>query len=105
VSLALVVERLDPRLLTSSQLAVWLQARRDAGETLSAIGERFGVSRVTVTYWLSGQRTPCRMALVLAGELSRTPLDMAPGLPGLQEPLASARTHLSRSSVAAMEAI
>jgi transcriptional regulator with XRE-family HTH domain len=50
--------------LTRSQFAVWLQARRDAGETLSAIGKSFGVSHVTVAHWLSGQRTPSRMALV-----------------------------------------
>jgi transcriptional regulator with XRE-family HTH domain len=91
-------------MLTRSQFAAWLQSRRDAGETLSAIGARFGVSHVTVTHWLSGKRNPSKTVLVLAGELSRTLLDMAPGLPGPQEPLAGARTHLSRSSVAAMEA-
>jgi hypothetical protein len=68
-------------MLSRSQFTAWLQARRDAGETLAAIGDSFGVSHVAVAHWLSGQRTPSRMALVLAGELRRAPLEMAPGLP------------------------
>ena len=91
-------------MLSRSQFAAWLQARRDAGETLATIGESFGVSHVTVAHWLSGKRNPSSMALMLAGELCRAPLELATGLPGPQEPLAGARTHLSRSSVAAMEA-
>jgi hypothetical protein len=39
------------------------------------------VSHVTVAYWLSGQRKPSRMALVLAGEICRGPVEMVPGLP------------------------
>jgi transcriptional regulator with XRE-family HTH domain len=68
-------------MLTRSQFATWLRARRDAGETLAAIGNRFGVSHVTVTHWLSGHRNPSRMALALAGELCRAPMEMAAGLP------------------------
>lgn len=71
-------------MLTRSQFGAWLQARRDAGETLTAIGDSFGVSHATVAHWLSGQRTPSRMALVLADELRRAPLEMAPGLPSPQ---------------------
>ncbi|WP_263366187.1 helix-turn-helix domain-containing protein [Edaphobacter bradus] len=68
-------------MLTRSQFAAWLQARRDAGETLKAIGARFGVSHVTVTHWLSGKRNPSRMTLVLAAELCCAPVEMAAGLP------------------------
>jgi hypothetical protein len=75
-------------MLTRSQFAAWLQARRDAGETLTAIGESFGVSHVAVAHWLSGKRNPSPMALLLAGELCRRPMEMAPGLP--LGPLASA---------------
>jgi transcriptional regulator with XRE-family HTH domain len=77
-------------MLTHSQFAAWLQARRDAGETLAAIGERFGVSHVTVAHWLSGKRNPSRMTLVLAGELGRAPMEMAAGLPSPQEPFPGA---------------
>jgi transcriptional regulator with XRE-family HTH domain len=68
-------------MLTPGQLLAYLQARRDAGETLATIGDSFGVSHVTVAHWLSGKRTPSRMALVLAGELGPAPRQMAPGLP------------------------
>ncbi len=81
-------------MVTRSQFAAWLQARRDAGETLVAIGDSFGVSHVTVGQWLSGKRNPSRMALVLAGELGRAPFEMAPGLP---TDLAGACTHLRGS--------
>jgi transcriptional regulator with XRE-family HTH domain len=62
-----------------------LQARRDAGETLAAIGERLGVSHVTVALWLSGKRNPSSMALMFAGELGRAPVEMASGLPAAAE--------------------
>jgi hypothetical protein len=68
-------------MLPRSQFTAWLQARRDAGETLTAIDDSLGVSRVTVKYWLTGQRTASRMALVLAGDLRRAPVELAPGLP------------------------
>jgi transcriptional regulator with XRE-family HTH domain len=70
-------------MLTRTQFTVWLQARRDAGETLAAIGGRFGVSHVTVANWLSGKRNPSRMTLVLAAELGRSPFELAPGLPAI----------------------
>jgi hypothetical protein len=68
-------------MLTQAQLLVYLQARRDAGETLAAIGNSFGVSHVTVSHWVSEKRNPSPTALVLAGELHRAPLEMASGLP------------------------
>ena len=79
---------------TRSQFAAWLQARRDAGETLKAIGARFGVSHVTVTHWLSGKRNPSPMALALAGELCRAPVEMAAGLPSPQESFSGVCAHL-----------
>jgi hypothetical protein len=68
-------------MLTRSQFAAWLQARRDAGETLAAIGDSFGVRHVTVSHWLSGKRNPSPTALVVGGELHRAPFEMASGLP------------------------
>jgi hypothetical protein len=35
---------------------------------------------MTVSHWLSGKRNPSSTALVLAGELHRASLEMAPGL-------------------------
>jgi hypothetical protein len=81
-------------MLTRQQFAAWLQARRGAGETLAGIGERFGVSHVTVAHWIAGKRVPSRMALVLGGEICRAPVEMAAGLPSPREPFAGARTHL-----------
>ncbi|WP_433965996.1 hypothetical protein [Tunturiibacter gelidiferens] len=88
-------------MLTPSQFAAWLQARRDAGETLKAIGASFGVSHVTVAHWLSGKRNPSRMTLVLAGELCRAPVEMAPGLPNAADHFLSACAHLRGSRSAA----
>lgn len=72
-------------MLTPPQFAAWLQARRDTGETLAAIGDSFGVSHVAVLHWLSGRRTPSRTVLVLAGERRRAPIEMASGLPEPEE--------------------
>jgi hypothetical protein len=72
-------------MMTRSQFVMRLQAYRNAGETLATIGARFGVSHVTVAHWLSGQRTPSRMALVLAGELRHAPLELTSGLPAPRE--------------------
>jgi transcriptional regulator with XRE-family HTH domain len=77
-------------MLSRPQFVAWLQARRDAGETLKAIGAKFGVSHVTVVGWLSGRKNPSRMALVLAGEFGRAPVEMAPGLPSPREPFSGA---------------
>ena len=41
-------------MLSRPQFVEWLQARRDAGETLKAIGAKFGVSHVTVIGWQLG---------------------------------------------------
>jgi hypothetical protein len=68
-------------MLTPAQFLVYLQARRDAGETLTAIGQSFGVSHVTVSHWLSGKRNPSRVILVLAGEIYRAPVELPAGLP------------------------
>jgi transcriptional regulator with XRE-family HTH domain len=84
-------------MLTRSQFAGWLQARRDAGETLAVIGARFSVSHVTVAYWLSGKRSPSRMALALARELCRAPVEMAPGLPSAGDHAPVAARSLSAS--------
>jgi hypothetical protein len=67
--------------MTRPQFLAYLQARRDAGETLGVIGKSLAVSHVTVTLWLSGKRNPSPMTLMLAGELSRAPLELASGLP------------------------
>ena len=40
-----------------------------------------GVSRQAVQQWLSGATQPSRMALMLAEQLCRAPLELAPGLP------------------------
>ena len=92
-------------MVTKNQFLEWLRKRRASGETLASIGQSLGASGVSVTLWLRGKGNPSPMALTLAEHLMRQPIEMAPGLPEPQEPLASARTHLSRSSVAAMEAI
>jgi|GEM_PF-5410456 len=80
-------------MLTHFQFTAFLQSRRDAGETLAALGNRFGVSHVTVAHWLSGKRNPSRMALALAGGFSRAPLDLASGLPTPQDAFSGAGTH------------
>ncbi len=46
-----------------------------------AIGRDLGVSRQAVQQWLSGATQPSRMALILAEQLYRAPLEMAAGLP------------------------
>jgi hypothetical protein len=46
-------------------------------------GESFGVSHVTVIGWLSGQKNPSRMALVLAGKICRGSVEMGPALPSV----------------------
>jgi hypothetical protein len=45
---------------------------------LSGKSSRTGA--MTVSHWLSGKRNPSSTALVLAGELHRASLEMAPGL-------------------------
>jgi len=68
-------------MLTHSELVAYLVVRRSAGESLTAIGREFGVSRQAVQQWLNGTTQPSRMALVLGEQLCRLPLEMAPGLP------------------------
>jgi hypothetical protein len=79
------------------QFLAYLQARRDAGETLKMIGASLGVSHVTVTHWLSGKRNPSSTAVVLAGELCRGPMEMAAGLPAPPESVARCSAHLKGS--------
>jgi hypothetical protein len=76
-----------------TRFLAYLQARRDGGETLAAIGENFGVSHVAVTHWLSGKRKPSSTVLVLAGELCLRPMEMASGLPVAAEGTAHAVTR------------
>jgi hypothetical protein len=57
-------------MLSRSQFVKWRQERRDAGETLKAIGARFG-------------------------EVGRAPVEMAPGLRSPREPFSSACAHLA----------
>lgn len=67
-------------MLTLSQFVRWLKSRRSAGESLTAIGSSLGVSHAAVQKWLSGGK-PSRTTLLLAEQLCRVPLEMAPGLP------------------------
>jgi hypothetical protein len=67
-------------MLTRSQFVLWLESRRSAGESLAAIGASLGVSHAAVQKWLSSGK-PSAMALLLAEQLYRAPLEMAPGLP------------------------
>jgi transcriptional regulator with XRE-family HTH domain len=68
-------------MLTRSEFVAWLDVRRSAGDSFTAIGRDLGVSRQAVQQWLSGATQPSRMALTLAEQLCRVPLELAPGLP------------------------
>ena len=68
-------------MLTHSEFVAWLIARRSAGHSITAIAGDLGVSRQAVQQWLSGATQPSRMALMLAGQLHRAPLEMSAGLP------------------------
>jgi transcriptional regulator with XRE-family HTH domain len=68
-------------MLTRSEFVMWLDVRRSAGESLTAIGRDLGVSRQAVQQWLNGATQPSRMALMLAEQTCRAPLEMASGLP------------------------
>jgi hypothetical protein len=72
-------------MLTRSEFVAWLRTRLSAGHSLTAIGRDLGVSRQAVQQWLSGATQPSRMALMLAEQLYRAPLELplelAPGLP------------------------
>lgn len=68
-------------MLTRSEFVTWLVTRRSAGHSVSDIGRDLGVSRQAVQQWLSGATQPSRMALMLAGQLYRAPMDMSAGLP------------------------
>ena len=68
-------------MLTRSDFVAWLRARRCAGHSLTAIGRDLGASRQAVQQWLSGATQPSRMALMLAEQLYRAGLELAPGLP------------------------
>jgi len=67
-------------MLTRSEFVAWLTARRAAGEPLAAIGSSMGVTHQAVRKWLAGGE-PSQMALILAAQLCRAPLEVAPGLP------------------------
>ena len=68
-------------MLTRSEFVTWLNVRRSAGHSLTAIGRDLGASRQAVQQWLSGATQPSRMALMLAEQLYRAGLELAPGLP------------------------
>jgi transcriptional regulator with XRE-family HTH domain len=68
-------------MLTRSEFVAWLDVRRSAGDSLTAIGRDLGVSRQAVQQWLNGATQPSRMALMLAEQSCHAPLEMAPGLP------------------------
>ena len=68
-------------MLTRSELVAWLDVRRSAGDSFTAIGRDLGVSRQAVQQWLNGATQPSRMALMLAAILSHQPRELAPGLP------------------------
>jgi transcriptional regulator with XRE-family HTH domain len=59
----------------------WLDVRRSAGESSTAIGRELGVSRQAAQRWMKGATQPSRTALILAEQLYRAPPEMAPGLP------------------------
>ena len=68
-------------MLTASEFVAWLDARRYAGHSFTAIGRDLGVSRQAVQQWLGGATQPSRTALMLAEQLYRAPLELFPGLP------------------------
>ncbi len=68
-------------MLTHSEFVAWLDLRRSAGDSFAAIGRDLGVSRQAVQQWLNGATQPSRTALMLAEQLCRAPLELAPGLP------------------------
>jgi transcriptional regulator with XRE-family HTH domain len=68
-------------MLTPSEFLAWLRVLRSRGDSFTAIGRQLGVSRQAVQQWLSGATQPSRMALMLAEQLYRAPLEMRPGLP------------------------
>jgi transcriptional regulator with XRE-family HTH domain len=49
----------------------WLDARRSAGESLSAIGRSLGVSQPAISQWLAGTSGVSGTALLLAARLIR----------------------------------
>lgn len=59
-------------MLTTVQFREYLQARRDAGHSLTAIGASLGVSHVAVGHWLAGKREPSSTVLILAEILGRS---------------------------------
>ena len=67
--------------VTPFQFVAWLNVRRSRGDSFTAIACDLGVSRQAVQQWLSGATQPSRMALMLAEQLYRAPLELAPGLP------------------------
>jgi hypothetical protein len=81
--------------LTIPGFISWLAWRRDAGETLRAIGDSFGVSHVTAKHWLSGQRVPYGMALVLPDLRMQSPRELPPGLAGTFQVRDAPRVELS----------
>jgi predicted transcriptional regulator len=59
-------------MLTAAQFRDYLQARRNAGHSLTAIGASLGVSHAAVSQWLAGKREPTGTVLILAEILERS---------------------------------
>jgi transcriptional regulator with XRE-family HTH domain len=59
-------------MLTAAQFRDYLQARRNAGHSLTAIGASLGVSHAAVGHWLAGKREPSSTVLILAELLGRS---------------------------------
>ena len=68
-------------MLTRSEFVAWLDVQRSAGDSFTAIGRDFGVSRQAVQQWLSGATQPSRMALMLGSVLAGYSRELEPGLP------------------------
>ena len=73
-------------MLTRSEFAGWIEARRSAGHSFTAIGRDLGVSRQAVQQWLSGATRPSRVAMMLAETLCHAPLELAEGPPVIDRP-------------------
>jgi transcriptional regulator with XRE-family HTH domain len=73
-------------MLTHSEFLRWLEERRSAGHSFTAIGRDLGVSRQAVQQWLSGTTRPSLTALMLAQTLCHAPLELASGPPVIDRP-------------------
>lgn len=68
--------------LTPEDFRAWLELRRSAGHSLSAIGRSLGVGHRAITFWINGTSGVSDTVLLLAELLRRAPVDLSAGLPG-----------------------